>query len=169
MKRSLYIGLVLANLLLVLAVVNGAILRKQGIVEAGRRVVLKLAPVDPRSLMQGDYMVLNYALSRDQDFGKAAEETRGHVVLSLGENDEGTFNRIGVGGEVGEDEAVLNYRKWRRGFRFGIESFFFEEGSADRYQRARYAELRVSDGGEAVIVNLLEDDFSVIDSMESEN
>ena len=28
----------------------------------GKPVVLKIAPVDPRSLMQGDYMVLNYAI-----------------------------------------------------------------------------------------------------------
>ena len=59
MNRPFYIGIIAANLLLVLAVVNGAILKKQAVVESGERVVLKLAPVDPRSLMQGDYMILS--------------------------------------------------------------------------------------------------------------
>ncbi|XOT97907.1 GDYXXLXY domain-containing protein, partial [Alcaligenes pakistanensis] len=30
----------------------------------GQTVLLELAPVDPRSLMQGDYMSLNFALSQ---------------------------------------------------------------------------------------------------------
>ena len=35
---------------------------RQGLLRNGRTVYLELAPVDPRSLLQGDYMALNYAV-----------------------------------------------------------------------------------------------------------
>lgn len=53
----------LAGLLLVLLAVNLMVLNKESSLAQGRTVFLELAPVDPRSLMQGDYMVLRYALA----------------------------------------------------------------------------------------------------------
>jgi len=49
-----------AGLLIILAVANAGIYEREQILAHGRRVVLELAPVDPRSLMQGDYMRLNF-------------------------------------------------------------------------------------------------------------
>nr|WP_255016738.1 GDYXXLXY domain-containing protein [Psychrobacter sp. PraFG1]UTT87693.1 GDYXXLXY domain-containing protein [Psychrobacter sp. PraFG1] len=51
------------GLLLTLSVVNISIAKNEKLLATGESVLLKLAPVDPRSLMQGDYMALNYALS----------------------------------------------------------------------------------------------------------
>lgn len=162
MKRSgsslAAIGLVVANLVLVLVVVNGAILRKQAVIDSGRTVFLKLAPVDPRSLMQGDYMVLNYAINRngqDREI-REAMPTRGRLILRLDVRGVGAFHRLDEadGVELQEDEVPLKYRKSRRGFRFGIESFFFEEGAAGIYNGAKYAELRVSPNGVPVLVDL---------------
>ncbi len=53
--------LVIMGLVLVLGVANYNIGQKQQVVENGQQVLLKLRPVDPRSLMQGDYMRLRYA------------------------------------------------------------------------------------------------------------
>ena len=146
--------LVLANLLLVLAVVNGAIFQKEAIVDTGQIVFLELAPVDPRSLMQGDYMILTYGLSR----GPKVSQTRGAFVLALDERRVGTFDRLAseaeLRGELAEDKALLQFRKWRGGFKFGIESFFFQEGHAERYDRAKFAEIRVSAAGKPVLVDL---------------
>ncbi|MBS0976300.1 GDYXXLXY domain-containing protein, partial [Serratia rubidaea] len=52
-------ALVLAALLLV----NLSIYQKEQQLRQGRVAILQLAPVDPRSLMQGDYMALDYALA----------------------------------------------------------------------------------------------------------
>src|SRR3546814_7520410 len=46
---------------LVLGAVNLQVLQKQRVLDDGRTVLLALRPVDPRSLIQGDYMVLRYA------------------------------------------------------------------------------------------------------------
>lgn len=54
---------VVGGLLLMLAVVNNGIYQREQILQHGATVVLELAPVDPRSLMQGDYMALDFDVS----------------------------------------------------------------------------------------------------------
>ena len=52
------------GLLLALGGPTTAVLQKERLLRQGRPVLLELAPRDPRSLMQGDYMDLDYALAR---------------------------------------------------------------------------------------------------------
>lgn len=58
-------GGLVAGLFIVLFAANAGIYEREKILADGRRVVLELAPVDPRSLMQGDYMRLNFAVAND--------------------------------------------------------------------------------------------------------
>ena len=53
----------LATLVLILGLVNLSIVGKEKHLSDGRAVYLELAPVDPRSLMQGDYMALRFAIA----------------------------------------------------------------------------------------------------------
>ena len=46
---------IVATLLMILALMNHAIWQKQQHLSQGEEVILKLTPVDPRSMMQGDY------------------------------------------------------------------------------------------------------------------
>ena len=57
-RRLLVIALVL-----VLGAVNWSIFAKERIKTNGERIFLALAPVDPRSLMQGDYMALRFEIA----------------------------------------------------------------------------------------------------------
>lgn len=162
---------VLLNLGFVLWVAQSAIQKNQEVLDGGTTFFLKLAPVDPRSLMQGDYMVLGYALPREESFREVMQEvpTRGQVVLTLDEQKVGSFQRLhDAEGSVKEGEVLLNYRKWRRGYRFGIESFFFQEGFGEAYEAAEYAEIKVSSEGEAVLVDLRGKDLAEIDPQVSE-
>lgn len=45
-----------------LGAVNYKVQQFEDVLATGKPIVLKIAPVDPRSLMQGDYMVLNYTI-----------------------------------------------------------------------------------------------------------
>jgi hypothetical protein len=54
-----------ATALAVLLVANFAIGQKEALIARGRPVFVALAPVDPRSLMQGDYMRLRFRLPVD--------------------------------------------------------------------------------------------------------
>ena len=71
MKKTIFI----ASTLLVFAAFNYGIFQKEEIKANGETVLLELAPVDPRSLMQGDYMRLRYAIERSQSY--QAKEKRG--------------------------------------------------------------------------------------------
>jgi uncharacterized membrane-anchored protein len=58
-------ALLWVGLLLALIVVNRGIAQREAILSDGRVLLLELAPVDPRSLMQGDYMALRFAAAED--------------------------------------------------------------------------------------------------------
>jgi uncharacterized membrane-anchored protein len=49
--------------LIILLLVNLSIWDKQVHLNEGEVIYLELAPIDPRSLMQGDYMALQFAIS----------------------------------------------------------------------------------------------------------
>jgi uncharacterized membrane-anchored protein len=70
------------GLLLALLVVNHGIVQRERILSDGRIVLLELTPVDPRSIMQGDFMALRFAIA--EDIRKILEEdcagTREHGV-----------------------------------------------------------------------------------------
>lgn len=139
---------------LLLLLVNAAIVRKEQLIATGQPLLLELAPVDPRSLLQGDYMALEYAVTREA-FDRAETPTRdGRFVLVCDVHGVGHFRRLDDGRPLAADEFLLRYRV--RGGRVQIvgNAFFFEEGSAARYEAARYGELRVAASGDAILVDL---------------
>ena len=62
MKKTKWI-ILLVNLFLLMGYFNYSVLKKEKLLSDGHLILLKLAPVDPRSLMQGDYMRLRYDIS----------------------------------------------------------------------------------------------------------
>ncbi|MEM7395865.1 MAG: GDYXXLXY domain-containing protein [Verrucomicrobiota bacterium] len=152
----LSVSIVLINLVAILSYVNGRVMNKQAILETGRPVFLELGPRDPRSLMQGDYMVLRQGVIGPQHGNEMKEApTRGRIVLALDGRNVGRFARLDDGGPLNDDETLLKYRRTREGYRFGLESFFFEEGEGEKYSGARYANVRISDKGMPVLVDLV--------------
>ena len=84
----------------------------------------------------------------------AEEPTRGRVVLKLDEAGKGSFARADDGSGLGANEVFLRYRRTQRGYRFGLESFFFQEGDAEDYAEARFCETKIDGDGRAVLVDL---------------
>ncbi|MBV7334291.1 GDYXXLXY domain-containing protein [Chloroflexi bacterium TSY] len=152
-----------ATTLVVLLFVNYAIVQKERLIYVGEVLFLELAPRDPRSLIQGDYMVLRYRLGEELDQNTVSK--RGKLVLRRGANGIGEFVRVydddresnqspNGANDLAEDELLLHYWFDGRTFRIGAESFFFQEGQADLYADAEYAELRVAESGESALVGL---------------
>ncbi len=150
MRKAVIFG-GLAFALLVPAVL---IVQKELLLAHGRTVLLELAPRDPRSLIQGDYMVLDYAVSRDSGW-KQGLPRDGDLVLRLDERGVGHFVRFHEPGTpLAPDELLLRYRVRNDRVRLGAEAFYFQEGHASRYAKARYGELRVASNGTSVLVGL---------------
>lgn len=59
------VALAVVGLLLVLGLFNGSVWQKERLLADGASVTLQLAPRDPRSLLTGDYMALEYSLARE--------------------------------------------------------------------------------------------------------
>ena len=141
-----------------LALVAGPflIINKEATLAEGRTMLLRLAPRDPRSLMQGDYMTLRYAMANQVSSKEL--ESKGCLVVTLNTNNVATFVRLHKGEKLQDNEYLLAYRK-RGGLRLGAESFMFQEGDAERYARACYGELKVDKEGSSVLVGLRGEDF----------
>lgn len=148
----------------VLAMANFAIFNKEQLLTDGRIVLLELAPVDPRSLMQGDYMALRFKVA-DVAFarGKAAAGLRdGRIVLKLDAQGIGSFSRFDDDAQPGPDEVRMRYRIRNGQARFATNAFFFQEGDAPLYQAARYGEFRVDRNGEAILTGLRGHDLALL-------
>jgi uncharacterized membrane-anchored protein len=151
MKLRLFILWLVA--LFVLVWTNGVILQKEILLSESQSIFLELAPRDPRSLIQGDYMVLRYALTRDANLQSLP--TDGLFVLKIDEKQVAHFARLHTPGvPLTANEVLLRYRKRGGDIWLGAESFFFQEGHADYYSAARYAELKVGESGESVLIGL---------------
>ncbi len=140
--------------LLVLGFINFNIVQTEIRLTQGQVVLLQLAPVDPRSLIQGDYMQLNYALNNEVRLLNDLPE-KGQLVLKLDAQNVATFDRVYQGETLAPREILLNYRRQEYGdVKIGQESFFFQEGHADDYAEAKYAALRVADNGQSLLIGL---------------
>lgn len=148
--------IVWATTLIVIVAVNFLIGEKEETLANGRTMLLRLAPVDPRSLMQGDYMALRYTIAREVP--EEQLEDKGSIVVSLDDNNVAKFLRVHRGDSLQEGENLLFYRD-RGGLRLGAESFMFQEGNADLYSNAQYGELKVDPSGASVLVGLRDADF----------
>ena len=148
----------IALVLITSGIVVGASVHKERVLATGEVVLLPLAPVDPRSLMQGDYMELRYALEEEMELDSRPDLARhGRLVIAVGDDRVGHFVRIDDGRELGEGELVVEYRLrdgWGDRVRIGGESFLFAEGSGELYAGARFGEVVVSGSGEVVLVGL---------------
>lgn len=75
-----------------LGAVNYKVQQFEDVLATGKPVVLKIAPVDPRSLMQGDYMVLNYTIlsefQQSQFLSESNESLESNESIDAGEANE---------------------------------------------------------------------------------
>ena len=157
-------ALVVLWVLLALAAVNVSIARKEHLLATGTTVYLQLAPIDPRSLMQGDYMRLNYTVANEaRQALQASQPTAGahglpnvdgRIVVTLDEHSVASFQRLDDGRPLAAGERALCYRVRDDRLKFATNAFFFEEGQGRRYQAARYGEFRVDGEGNLLLTTL---------------
>ncbi|HTO14631.1 MAG TPA: GDYXXLXY domain-containing protein [Edaphocola sp.] len=153
MRTFKYI-IILFNLILLLIYFNYSVSKKEALLKDGQLVLLELAPVDPRSLMQGDYMELRYKISEDLQSQNIAK--RGFCVVRLDNN--GIGQKIRFQKEqtpLNMDEYLIEYTApddWN--VNIGAESFFFQEGQAEKYEKAKYGGIKIDKKGNSLLIGL---------------
>ncbi|MGL5308372.1 MAG: GDYXXLXY domain-containing protein [Aeromonas veronii] len=151
--------------LAILAGINATVWRYEHAMSSGEVVLLRLAPVDPRSLMQGDYMRLNYEIARELTSRDArATQNKGSdtLVIRLDAHQVATLVADGKPDRLASDERLLQVHQSERQWQIGPDAYFFEEGSGDQYEAARYGGFRLQADGKTLLVGLRDEAYQPI-------
>jgi len=168
----------LAVVLLILIPLNYKVQQFEDVLATGKPVVLKIAPVDARSLMQGDYMALSYSIlndiranlneSEDGVFTIETEKKRPSKVYALIHQDEqGVATLCRVEDSLPNDfkdcaadvYLPVNNFKWLP--ELPSQEYFFAEGKGQHYAQAEYAEYRFKNGI-LLLARLLDKDLKAL-------
>ncbi|MBQ3634858.1 MAG: GDYXXLXY domain-containing protein [Bacteroidales bacterium] len=150
-----------ANMVLVLGLFVYSVVQKERILASSMEILMELAPRDPRSIMQGDYMRLNYRISNEISI----DEYHKYVVVRVDTGNVAVFVRQQDDEAVGEGEILLRRTgESKRGEGFGADNYFFQEGTGRRFEAAKYGLLRVDEEGKCILVGLCDGEKKLIEA-----
>ena len=146
-------------------------------------IYVKLKPVDPRSILQGDYMALNYQLYF-AELSPAMELIEDHLpsdtakayfynqpsILSYVQLDaqrrviQTCFDPQLLNDYPGASAKLVlrNPHNTFEGLYPAARSFLFAEGLEPCYRNAQFAELKVRENGQPLLVNLVGENLKAL-------
>ncbi|MFV5366621.1 GDYXXLXY domain-containing protein [Acinetobacter oleivorans] len=159
-----YFSLILA--LVTLLIFVGLVAKNEWHLHHSKSIFIELRPVDPRSILQGDYMALAYELNLQSLKALAGSESEAL--------DQVIFNHSSVPAKVildsqnrvvrtildsnnsfaGQSLILKNPENRLQALYPASRSFLFAEGLAQCYQKAKYAEFKVNTKGEVILFDL---------------
>ncbi len=138
----------------------------------GENILLRVAPVDPRELFRGEYVMLSYDFSRipsggiegiPQDLrGPGVRNWQGRTVyVSLVPESDGKHwraEKVSIRRPDGGKHIRGRITRWGQ-IEFGIEAYYVQEGKGREYEaavrdRRLSAEVAVTPGGQAALRHL---------------
>ncbi len=163
MEKNTRLKLFLLSSVIIFAVINTMIYQKETQLKKSQEILLPLAPIDPRSFLQGDYMNLSYVLTNDLNKYYIEHNLKtpsgGYAIVSINNRNIASFVKAYEGETLPQNQFKIKFHA-NKGLSFGIENYFFEEGKAKIYIKARYAMVKISPSGEAVLTGLMDKDFN---------
>jgi uncharacterized membrane-anchored protein len=154
-RRTLLLVLLAAAQVLFL---SGLLVTNYAVGWFGKEIQLKTAPIDPRDLFYGDYVVLNYEISRLpsglwKGEGEPDRQKNVYVLLRPSAASPEIYEAAGVYPDkpaAAGDEVVIKGRidySWDReiNLRYGLERFYVPEGTGKEIEEQRaLSTVRVS-------------------------
>ena len=151
---------------LILGLLNYSIYEKEQVKKHGKTILLKLVPVDPRSLMQGDYMQLRYDVGSNisnEIYDTVLKDLkRGYLVIRPDTNNVAQFVRIYEEEHLSEDEYLLFFHVEYRSISIVPDTFLFQEGHASYYEDAKYGIFKFDKSGKYILTGLADKDRNSI-------
>ena len=150
--------LILLCAALILAVVNFGIWQNEKLIKNGKIVLLELAPLDPRSLMQGDYMALHFAMAAaiNAALPNQSENVTDSVIVQLDAQRRASFVALEQQQALQAEQLRLQFRLRNGDVKFATNAFFFQEGSGEIYEQAKYGLFRVGPDGTLLLTHLVD-------------
>lgn len=151
--------------LVALGVANVDVWQKENVIAGGERILVRLVPVDPRSLMQGDYMRLRFDIPAEilKELERSTVDSfqwsrRAVVVAKVNDRREAQLLRLASEREApGEGEVLLPLKQLKGAWVLVTDAYFFPEGQGHRFEQARFGEFRALPGGRALLVGLADE------------
>jgi uncharacterized membrane-anchored protein len=147
------LALPLASAVLMLVSVNWQIWQQEDLLARGRSVYFEIGPVDPRSLMQGDYMAISFPA-----LAPVVRGCRDHpvcdVVVKLDKRGVVISARQQDQLRPAADELAVRLTVRNGQLEPGSSEWFFAEGEAQRWAKARYAQFRILPDGRSALSQL---------------
>lgn len=173
-KKAIIFIIAAGWLLLALAI----IIPKERILSTGNMILLETEPVDPRDMLRGDYVILNYKIS-NIDLSRVTSELNSyfpgqHVNINLEPvgklwQPKAIWTKSVPSGGVNIKGKIKSSQGPYLRLEYGIESYFVPEGKGSRiedYLRRNSkgkvtVEVAVDNSGRAMINRVLIDDVPV--------
>ena len=165
-----------ASLLLALALTQWDVMQKEQVLAQGQKIYISLVPRDPRSIMQGDYMALNFDLPShlvqgDEDALQAQAQDRldplqgtAWVVARLDDKGIATLQRRYQPNEALAAGEVIVPLKYMKGDWVVVSNaYFFPEGQGRVFSNARYGEFRLLGKGKVLLAGLADEHLQRIE------
>lgn len=144
----------------VFAVLGWMVADAEALIRDGELVLVQMAPVDPRSLIQGDYMRLAWAIERQVTIEEPGPQT---VVVGVDARGVATFRRRADAAPLAADERLFQVHGGAAsGVTIEPRSYLFQEGRADDFARAKFGIFRVARSGRHLLVGLAREDGTAI-------
>lgn len=145
-----------------LGVINYSIAQKENIIANGKPALIEIAPVDPRSIMQGDYMALNFKMLdniSNWDFHKKLQGQERLFALAT-QSSNGVIHVTQVDTHAAllaikkTDEFLIQLTKKNSRWLFVTDAWYFREGDGEKWAKAKYGDFRVLPNGTALLVGM---------------
>jgi uncharacterized membrane-anchored protein/uncharacterized membrane protein len=138
---------------------------KERILRDGRMVMLRIAPVDPRSLLQGDYMTLSFDLPQRR--ASPADRQPGGpqpvAIGTVGPDNVAKIDEIALKRPaITQSQIVIALDVKNSNYVVGSDAWFFKEGDSKKWEGARYGIFRVTSDGTALLAGLADEKLQPI-------
>jgi len=126
--------------IMIFVIFNLMIYQKRQLLKSGETIYFSIAPRDPRSILQGDYMAFRYTLETDmKNATDKVPDKIGYIVIAFDDKSVGHFVRFHRGEKLAANERLLKYQSLDYGYRIQPSTFFFQEKLQHDFQQAQYA------------------------------
>ncbi|WP_314295144.1 GDYXXLXY domain-containing protein [Fusobacterium periodonticum] len=177
--------LIVVNIVLLFVITGFSAQKEESYKKLDSYFYLELRPVDPRSLLQGDYMTLNYDIldqttefiynnrtyiydgenenevDEIRELRKLADAKRAYIAIRLDENKVAKFVKLTKEKTDEKDLFFIAYKSDGYNVDINVNSYLFQEGTGDKYENARYAKV-VLVGNKLRLIDLRDKDFKEI-------
>lgn len=134
--------------------INGAVWYFERSLTTGETLFLRLQPVDPRSLMQGDYIQLQYEIVQQLNHHIKPTVTNDFIIIKRDQQQIASWSMVGDPTHLADDERFFKVKYRQGNWYIEPDTLFFPEGERDEFTKAQYAEVCIQPSGDYRLIGV---------------